>query len=145
MCIRDRSSDCASMRSRGGTAVLELLATPARAIIIAADPGRHARYRGVPRRGRAGEERYPRDLRVGPVLYRRLPSSGVFHKARRSLRLWASSARELPQAVCRIPTSPWWILLESIDLQPIGLPQVPQSSWSAVSARYSGRSTGCLL
>src|SRR5665811_2368002 len=79
MCIRDRSSDCASMRSRGGTAVLELLATPARAIIIAADPGRHARYRGVPRRGRAGEDRYPRDLRVGPVLYRRLPSSGVFH------------------------------------------------------------------
>src|ERR1035437_679295 len=31
------SSDCASIRSRGCTAVLELLATPARAIIIAAD------------------------------------------------------------------------------------------------------------
>src|ERR1035437_8838704 len=42
------SSDCASMRSRGGTAVLELLATPARAIIIAADPGRRARCRGLP-------------------------------------------------------------------------------------------------
>src|ERR1035437_1849909 len=36
------SSDCASIRSRGCTAVLELLATPARAIIIAADPGRRA-------------------------------------------------------------------------------------------------------
>src|ERR1039458_2275614 len=36
------------MRSRGGTAVLELLATPARAIIIAADPGRPARCRGLP-------------------------------------------------------------------------------------------------
>src|ERR1035437_7722946 len=69
----------------------------------------------APRRGRAGEDRCPRDLRVGPVLYRRLPSSGVFHKARRSLRLWASSARELPQAVCRIPTSPFWILLASIE------------------------------
>src|SRR5450755_75352 len=34
------------MRSRGGTAVLELLAAPARAIIIAADPGRCARCRG---------------------------------------------------------------------------------------------------
>src|ERR1035437_9242958 len=119
------------MRSRGCTAVLELLATPARAIIIAADPGR-----------RAGEDRCPRDLRGGPVLYRRLPSSGVFHKARRSLRLWASSARELPQAVYRIPTSPFWILLASIEFQPTGLPSVPQSAWSAVSARYSGRSTG---
>src|ERR1019366_1630578 len=65
----------------------------------------------------------------------------VFFKARRSLRLWASSARELPQAVYRIPTSPFWILLESIEFQPIGLPSVPQSAWSAVSARYSGRST----
>jgi len=37
------------MRSRGCTAaVLELLATPARAIIIAADPGRRARHRGFP-------------------------------------------------------------------------------------------------
>jgi hypothetical protein len=35
------------MRSRGCTAVLELLATPARAIIIAADPGRRARCRGA--------------------------------------------------------------------------------------------------
>src|ERR1035438_317562 len=35
------------MRSRGGTAVLEPLATPARAIIIAADPGRRARCRGL--------------------------------------------------------------------------------------------------
>src|ERR1039457_5245607 len=104
------------MASRGSTAVLELLATPARAIIIAADPGR------------AGEDRGPRDLRVGPALYRRLPSSGVFHKVRRSLRLWASSVRELPQAVYRIPTSPFWILLASIEFQPIGLPQVPQSS-----------------
>src|SRR5450759_3398926 len=124
------------MRSRGCTAVLELLATPARAIIIAADPGRRARCRWAPRRGRAGEDRCPRDLRVGPVLYRRLPSNGVFHKARRSLRLWASSAHELPQAVYRIPTSPFWILLANIEFQPIGWPRVPQSSWSAVSARY---------
>src|SRR5450759_2383677 len=36
------------MRSRGCTAVLELLATPARTIIIAADPGRRARRRGLP-------------------------------------------------------------------------------------------------
>jgi hypothetical protein len=34
------------MRSRGCTAVLELLAAPARAIVIAADPGRRARFRG---------------------------------------------------------------------------------------------------
>src|ERR1035437_6114508 len=49
------SSDCASMRSRGCTAVLELLATPARAIIIAADPGRRARCRGLP--GGAAQEK----------------------------------------------------------------------------------------
>src|SRR5664280_183616 len=49
------SSDCASMRSRGGTAVLELLATPARAVIIAADPGRRARCRGLP--GGAAQEK----------------------------------------------------------------------------------------
>src|ERR1019366_10256219 len=36
------------MRSRGCRAFLELLATPARAIIIAADPGRRARFRGLP-------------------------------------------------------------------------------------------------
>ena len=35
------------MRSSSCTAVLELLATPARAIIIAADPGRRARSRGL--------------------------------------------------------------------------------------------------
>src|SRR5665647_3227975 len=43
------------MRSRGCTAVLELLATPARAIIIAADPGRRARCRGLP--GGAAQEK----------------------------------------------------------------------------------------
>src|ERR1019366_2228920 len=43
------------MRSRGCTAVLELLATPARAIIIAADPGRRARSRGLP--GGAAQEK----------------------------------------------------------------------------------------
>src|SRR5665811_970222 len=43
------------MRSRGCTAVLELLATPARAIIIAADPGRRARFRGLP--GGAAQEK----------------------------------------------------------------------------------------
>src|SRR5260370_11384345 len=36
------------MGSRGCTAVFELLATPARAIIIAADPGCRARCRGLP-------------------------------------------------------------------------------------------------
>src|ERR1039458_10313837 len=36
------------MCSKGCTSVLELLATPARAIIIAADPGRRARSRGLP-------------------------------------------------------------------------------------------------
>src|ERR1039458_4133790 len=35
------------MCSKGCTAVLELLAAPARAIIIAADPGRRARSRGL--------------------------------------------------------------------------------------------------
>src|ERR1019366_4978073 len=49
------SSVCASIRSRGCTAVLELLATPARAIIIAADPGRRARRRGLP--GGAAQEK----------------------------------------------------------------------------------------
>src|ERR1035437_8064057 len=49
------SSDCASMRSRSCTAVLELLAAPARAIIIAADPGCHARSRGLP--GEAAQEK----------------------------------------------------------------------------------------
>src|SRR5450759_4166648 len=49
------SSDCASMRSRGCTAVLELLATPARAIIIAAGPGCRARSRGLP--GGAAQEK----------------------------------------------------------------------------------------
>src|ERR1035441_3961616 len=43
------------MGSRGCTAVLELLATPARAIIIAADPGRGARSRGLP--GGAAQEK----------------------------------------------------------------------------------------
>ena len=43
------------MRSRGCTAVLELLATPARAIIIAADPGSRARCRGF-RDGAAQEK-----------------------------------------------------------------------------------------
>src|SRR5664279_2096971 len=50
------SSDCASMRSRGGTAVLELLATPARAVIIAADPGRRARCRGLPGTSRGAQD-----------------------------------------------------------------------------------------
>src|SRR5450759_805754 len=130
------------MRSRGCTAVLELLATPARAIIIAADPGLRARCRGLP--GGAAQEKIDVREIFGLVRFYTddyLPG-GVFHKARRSLRLWASSARELPQAVCRIPTSPLWILLASIEFQPIGLPSVPQSAWSAVSARYSGRSTG---
>src|ERR1035437_1271747 len=40
---------------RGCTAVLELLATSARAIIIAADPGRRARRRGLP--GGAAQEK----------------------------------------------------------------------------------------
>src|SRR5664280_1638377 len=43
------------MCSKGCTAVLELLATPARAIIIAADPGRRARSRGLP--GGAAQEK----------------------------------------------------------------------------------------
>src|ERR1019366_8589332 len=43
------------MGSRGCTAVLELLATPARAIIIAADPGCRARCRGLP--GGAAQEK----------------------------------------------------------------------------------------
>src|ERR1039457_326147 len=43
------------MCSKGCTAVLELLATPARAIIIAADPGRRARSRGFP--GGAAQEK----------------------------------------------------------------------------------------
>src|ERR1022692_1314138 len=43
------------MCSKGCTAVLELLATPARAIIIAADPGRRTRSRGL--RGGAAQER----------------------------------------------------------------------------------------
>src|ERR1019366_1257247 len=43
------------MRSRGGTAVLELLATPARAVIIASDPGCRARCRGLP--GGAAQEK----------------------------------------------------------------------------------------
>jgi hypothetical protein len=43
------------MRSRGCTAVLELLATPARAIIIATDPGCRARCRGF-REGAAQEK-----------------------------------------------------------------------------------------
>src|SRR5260370_19925972 len=43
------------MRSRGCTAVLELLAAPARAIIIAADSGRRARCRGLP--GGAAQEK----------------------------------------------------------------------------------------
>src|SRR5260370_32477399 len=130
------------MRSRGCTAaVLELLATPARAIIIAADPGRRARRRGLP--GGAAQEKI--DVREIFGLVRLYAddylASGVFHKARRSLHLWASSARELPQAVCRIPPSPFWILLASIKFQPIGSPSVPQPAWSPASARYSGRST----
>src|SRR5450755_4553670 len=44
------------MRLRSCTAVLELLATPARAIIIAADPGRRARSWGLP--GGAAEEKF---------------------------------------------------------------------------------------
>src|ERR1022692_3749329 len=43
------------MCSKGCTAVLELLATPARAIIIAADPGRRTRSRGL--RGGAAQEK----------------------------------------------------------------------------------------
>src|SRR5437867_11920258 len=43
------------MRSRGCTAVLELLAAPARTIIIAADLGRRARCRGLP--GGAAQEK----------------------------------------------------------------------------------------
>src|ERR1700693_468871 len=43
------------MGSRDCTAVLELLATPTRAIIIAADPGRRARCRGLP--GGAAQEK----------------------------------------------------------------------------------------
>jgi hypothetical protein len=39
------------MRSRGRTALLELFATPARARIIAADPGRRAMSRGLPGEG----------------------------------------------------------------------------------------------
>jgi hypothetical protein len=42
------------VRSKGCTAVLELLATPARAVIVAADPGRRARCRGL---GEAAQEK----------------------------------------------------------------------------------------
>ncbi len=138
----NRRYDCASLRSRGCTAVLELLATPARAIIVAGRSWAPGEVSGAPPRDRAGGYQCPRDLRVRPVLYLRLPSSGVFHKTPRSLRLWASSARELPQAVYRIPTSPFWILFPSIEFQLIGFPSVPQSGWSAGVLDTRTRATG---
>ena len=35
-----------------------------------------------------------------------------------------------------------FLILESTGFQPIRQPWVPQSAWSTVNARYSGRSTG---
>src|ERR1019366_1465202 len=55
------------MRSRGCTAVLELLATPARAIIIAADPGCRARGRGL--HGGPAQERGDAPVTFGLVRF----------------------------------------------------------------------------
>src|ERR1035437_728179 len=136
------SSDCASMRSRGCTAVLELLATSARAIIIAADPGRRARRRGLP--GGAAQEKIDVREIFGLVRFYTddyLPV--VFFTKRDYLfafghRLHANYRRAFIGSQLRHSG----FSLASIEFQPIGLPSVLQSAWSAVSARYSGRSTG---
>src|ERR1035437_8002941 len=130
------------MRSRGGTAVLELLATPARAIIIAADPGRHARYRGSPD-GAAQEKIDIREI-FGLVRFYTDDYLPVVSFTKRD-DLFAFGHR--PHANYRRPFVGSQLrhsgfLLASIEFQPTGLPSVPQSSWSAVSARCSGRSTG---
>src|ERR1035437_46183 len=124
------------MRSRGCTAVLELLATPARAIIIATDPGRRARSRGLP--GGAAQEKI--DVREIFGLVRFYTDDYfpvVFFTKRDDLFAFGHRLHtNYRRPVYRIPTSPFWILLASIEFQPIGWPQAPQSAWSAVSARY---------
>src|SRR5664279_6260049 len=135
------SSDCASLRSRGCTAVLELLATPARAIIVASDPGRRARRRGLP----GGASQKKTDVReiFGLVRFYTDDYLPVVFFTKRD-DLFAFGHR--PHANYRRPIVGSQLRhsgfsLRASKFQPIGLPSVPQSAWSAVSAQYPGRST----
>src|SRR5664280_1441605 len=123
------------MRSRGCTAVLELLAAPARAIIIPADPGRRARCLGLPG-GTAQEKIDVREI-FGLVRFDTDDYLPVMSFTKRD-DLFAFGHR--PHANDRGPfvgsqLRHCGFSLASVEFQPIGLSSVPQSSWSAVSAR----------